>query len=105
MSRQTVFAAKVLPPFEIVEFPSSFVVKMKVSGDVLDVTVPIEQFNSAEDYLKHLEDTIKAVKDSIVLAKAERVELVEKIDEEPIDEFAMKMQFKTLAKMEEEENG
>jgi formate dehydrogenase maturation protein FdhE len=101
MSRQTVFAAKVLPPFEIVEFPSSFVVKMKVSGDIINVTVPVEQFNSEEDYLKHLEDTIKAVKDSIVLAKAEKVELVEKIEEEEMDEFSMKLQAKAL-QMEEE---
>lgn len=92
MSRQTIFLAKVLPPFEVLECPEYITVKMKVAGDTLDIRVPIEKFYTPEDYLKHLEITALAVKDSIVLAKAENVEIVE----EQIDLFSMKMQAKTL---------
>ena len=93
MARQVLKALKVLPPFELVDYPKNIIVQIRTpGGTVLDLSIPVRLFENEEDYLKDAKEQIQAVQDSMVLAKAAEVRL----EEIPQDEFAAKMQMKTI---------
>ena len=116
MPRQVVSLYKVLPPFEVVSYPKTIDIVTKTpSGDELVVTVPVMLFNSEGEYIAHTQESIDVIQSGMVLEKASEVKLVssetvdklktgdikmedlDTIDEPEIDEFAMKLQWKTLA--------
>jgi hypothetical protein len=98
MSRQVILATKVLPPFEVIDFPKSITVKVKVADGELNVSIPVQLFNDEKEYLEYVQENTVAIKNSLVLAKAEKVELVEVKDPtEEQDEVSDKLQWKTIA--------
>ena len=118
MSRQIVSLYKVLPPFEIVSYPETIEVITKTpQGDLLAVSVPIVIYATEQDYITDTTESIAVIRDGMVIEKAAELRLVTKeqgeslksgdtkisdLDTivEPIDEFAMKMQAKTLDTVE-----
>ncbi len=115
MPRQVVSLYKVLPPFEVVSYPKTIEVVTKTpAGQDLVISVPVMLFDSEEEYIAHAKESIAVVHDGMVLEKASEVKLVtaeqveklktgdikmkdlDTIDEPEIDEFFMKMQWKTI---------
>ncbi len=115
MPRQIISLYKVLPPFEVVSYPKTIQVVTKTpSGDELVVNVPVVLFANEQDFITDTKEALSVIQDGMVLEKAEEVRLVtaetvqklksgdikmsdlDTIDEPPADEFAAKLQAKTI---------
>lgn len=121
MPRQVISLYKVLPPFEIVSYPETIDIVTKTpSGDELVVTVPVMLFNSEHEYIAHTRESIDVIQSGMVLEKATEVKLVssetvdklktgdikmedlDTIEEPPMDEFSMKLQWEGMLLAEKE---
>ena len=115
MSRQIVSAFKVLPPFEVLDYPKSIDVKMKTPlGQEMVVTVPLTLLANEQEFINEAQQSITRAQDAIMMEKAATVHLVtpeqlediknsklkvsdlDTIREESIDQFSLQLSLKTL---------
>lgn len=77
MPRQVISAFKVLPPFEVVEYPKTVDIKMKTPlGQEIDVSVRLLLHNSEEQYEAEAKSSIESVQEVILHNKATTMKLV-----------------------------
>jgi len=68
--RKYLLASKVLPPFELVECPEFFTVKMKSGGDIFEINVPIKQFENYDEYMQYMKEEMESINNAVLMAKA-----------------------------------
>ncbi len=77
MSRQVISAFRILPPFEVVDYPKSIQVKLKTPlGLELVVSVPVTLFPNEQEFTEDAKEAISRAQDAIVMEKATSVKLV-----------------------------
>ena len=74
--RQVISAFMVLPPFEVVDYPKTFSIKMEMGGGIVSVNVPVTLFESQEEYSEEVKKQVKAMEDGDNLARADKVEII-----------------------------